>query len=492
MRGEARGSNPSPSWGRISRELSSPRMAPMSTWNQTRRRLGLVGLSLLFLGSWLGAKDLDLEPVAVLSDLEGDAARLASFFERHPFFRPNQAGEPELRPGTKLVHCGDLPDRGSGTLRLQRELLRLARTRPDDVILIAGNRDLNKVRLTSELSQPAMRRGPVEAREAWVAWLHESKLSHPEVEASRGAPETRVDRLRFLLAKTMGAPKAFELRRIELAQERAAGEPSDQEVLQSFLDEVGPGGTLRELLERSRLIARHGNTLFVHGSVTKANFGRVPGQSRVYFEVGAWEEALQAWYQAQLREWTEAEADYPGEGPRPGEGLVAYSRALPGESENPTSVVCSRGLGADGLPTLPEAEERRRWMNQGIHRVVLGHTPVGDVPLVLRSPEADFEVLRLDASRSRKVPGAATLTLEGEGLKVAHLDAFEGGENPRPWVTTLELYRPSRVGQKLLDGRLVIAEDQGRFLTYHLAPKFRVVYQTLEADELERIGFVLW
>mmetsp|Transcript_18266 Transcript_18266/g.55113 ORF Transcript_18266/g.55113 Transcript_18266/m.55113 type:complete len:168 (+) Transcript_18266:869-1372(+) len=125
----------------------------------------------------------------------------------------------------------------------------------------------------------------------------------------RTAEDTRAARLQYMLTETMGAPRAFELRRSELQITRGiAGRPwvdgdragggngvftvstgeaqhrsslavdsegrvdpplvSDDDVLDSFEESVlSPDGLLRKYLECAKLAVRLGSTLFVHGAV---------------------------------------------------------------------------------------------------------------------------------------------------------------------------------------------------------------------------------
>ena len=53
---------------------------------------------------------------------------------------------------THFVYGGDTVDKGPGDIRLVRALVNLKRRYPDRVHLLVGNRDLNKLRLPSELS----------------------------------------------------------------------------------------------------------------------------------------------------------------------------------------------------------------------------------------------------------------------------------------------------------------------------------------------------
>ena len=57
-----------------------------------------------------------------------------------------------LQPNTQFVYGGDTVDKGNGDIRLVRALVGLKKRYPDRVHLLVGNRDLNKLRLPSELS----------------------------------------------------------------------------------------------------------------------------------------------------------------------------------------------------------------------------------------------------------------------------------------------------------------------------------------------------
>ena len=85
-----------------------------------------------------------------------------------------------LADGVTFVFGGDAIDRGPHGRRIIRTLLAARRTYGERVILLAGNRDLNKLRLVRELDDvPAAARG---------------------------------DRLRWIFEHTMGAPRAFDHR----------------------------------------------------------------------------------------------------------------------------------------------------------------------------------------------------------------------------------------------------------------------------------------
>jgi hypothetical protein len=213
----------------------------------------------------------------------------------------------KLRDGCYFVYVGDSVDKGPGDIRLCRTLVSLKQRYPDRVVLLVGNRDLNKLRLTAELSQQDMERSIDEippphwdpkaptlrqhlervAAAASVATKSESDdtantTTSTTTTVSTGLEQfnTRVERLKYMLLHTLGCAETFEFRRQELALMRTDPLQSssnnnnsllgitDDEVLDSFLHEVEyPNGSLRQYLEHANVVAVIGNTLFAHGAV---------------------------------------------------------------------------------------------------------------------------------------------------------------------------------------------------------------------------------
>ena len=63
-----------------------------------------------------------------------------------------RGGELTLAPGATLVFGGDAIDRGPAGRRVVAALLAAKRHYDDRVVLLAGNRDINKLRLHRELA----------------------------------------------------------------------------------------------------------------------------------------------------------------------------------------------------------------------------------------------------------------------------------------------------------------------------------------------------
>ena len=413
--------------------------------------------------------------LAYLTDVEGSLAKLEGFMATCPLFERGSDGRRHLKEGAWFVHGGDVVDRFGADLRVVDELLRLKAECPDRVILVAGNRDINKIRLATELSGGAMVAGPPENVEDWLAW----RKAHD-------APDDRAWRLRWILERTMGAPDAFEARRGELAT--LMGRPpetvSDHDVVESYLNWIRPGGAFSRLLKASVLAARVGNTLFVHGSVQASNLGRLPDQKARVERVDAWVARLNRWYRFELARWRLHTTQTPVRGGIPGLPLVEYSRKLPGRGDHPFSVNYGRLLDGSGRVRLPDAETRRLLLAQGIARVVLGHTPSGQVPVLLRSPEDDFECIVADNSYGPGDGNPALVLLQGERLERSHAVGRVSAPGigqvvPVTWTVTIGEATP--LGKGLPDGSILVGRARGGLLAFRL-DGHRALYRLVKGD----------
>jgi len=326
--------------------------------------------------------------------------------------------------------CDKGPQEGvGGSVRVAKSLLTLRARYGERVTLILGNRDVNKLRLMSELDDPQhfgegvsierLRQLPgpywVPLKNRITPVAHLTKLVAKETgkaEMDVSDPEllqhnTKANRLRYILKETMGADGEFERRREELKaikhlRPTAQSEPSvsDDDVVASFVDSVRPpsghasaGGFMYEFIHQGQLAAIISNTLYVHGGITvqadgadKSVLGVVPG--RKYFEdIVTWVEQLNEWKQAQLDEYKKQPmgTSYADDSSytRGGDALMDY--ATP--ASRVPSVIMGRHLDAVSMPK-PLPRELVLLLNRnGIERVVVGHTPHGDCPTIVRMAE---------------------------------------------------------------------------------------------------------
>lgn len=386
--------------------------------------------------------------IVYLTDVEGRWDKLADALAGHAGV--SLRGDViDVAEGARLVFGGDAIDRGSSGRRVTRALLDAKVRHPDRVVLLAGNRDLNKLRLRVELRGKPSARAPEEVRQG-----------------------PRAELLRWLFANTMGAREAFAHRASELG---VSGPGADDAVVGSFLDDVGRDGLTTRYLAQCQLAARFGETLFVHGGVTPESLGHVPGRAAREEHVDAWLLALNRWYAEQLDAYASAR-DLESDAYEP---LIAYQAPIPGTRLHQASVVYGRLADAHNNPLLPAPEVRAALRRAGVSRLVVGHTPTGDVPVVLRAAGEPFELVCADNSYGRLERGPRVV-VRGEELTVEGSARLDGGDEARP-RTTLSLAEPAGplglrdrgtghlVGGRLADDQVYLYRAAGGFVVEQLA-----------------------
>ena len=310
----------------------------------------------------------------------------------------------------RLVYGGDACDKGCDDLAVAAVLLRMrARYGADRVGFILGNRDVNKLRLPSEAACPA--------RAEFPHWM-----PPPLVPYERWCAEEGVDKpdaaakVQWVLRHTMGAPRAFGFRADELTRQQqhaqgsggdaaAAAAASDAEVAEDFVAGVlAEDGVLRRYIEAADLARREGDTLYVHGGLTKENVGFVPARDVCVASLVAlgdgegvpgtrhaslddWVAGLRGFKDGCLEEWvrdpyfTEAEAKGAA-ATRAGDALITYgySRLMRRHTVMTVSFL-NRGRPS---PDILCDDVLAYLRAGGITRVVAGHQPYGDSPGVIR------------------------------------------------------------------------------------------------------------
>lgn len=334
-------------------------------------------------------------PTAYTTDLEGRWEKLVQFCDANPLVTLDEAGL-RVAPHALFVFGGDAIDRGPHGRRMVDTLLAAKRAQPDQVVLLAGNRDINKLRLLRELNGHPPARTPADLRGA-----------------GRGAL------LAFIFSHTMGARDALGHRRTELG-----GIASDDEVADSFLEDLGERGALSAYLEACQLAHQEGETLFVHGAVTQENLGVVPGIAERAPSVAAWIERLNGFYRASMHAFVTRRMH---QGQPAWSELVDYQAPLPGTRFNQASVVYGRPTNAANAPALPPLETTRALLRDGVRRVVVGHTPTGDCPTLLRDDDGSFELVMADNSYGR-IEGGAKVLIGSDELRVEGETELDSGE----------------------------------------------------------------
>ena len=354
---------------------------------------------------------------------------------------------------TQLVFGGDTWDKGGGDLYVMRQLLHFKKRYPDRVTLIAGNRDLNKLRILQEIGMF----GAQVPHHKGVNFLRGTGIVG-DPDHSEKIPTNAVDRLKWMFSRTMGSPDAFELRRYELQQEQELLNKNtkvtitDDQVVESYQQSCHPDGELGQFLEQAQLCHRQGPILFVHGGLPLTT--NLPLESKeknmniwedlffampwlkdtkkkpVPVSLDEWFDELNAFMKSMVQQWkqciqelqdndgTKVENPIWSEqggynyGP-PYSQLIQYGMGmLPDKSKNPT-VVYSGFWSNQGMPHTHQilgSEDNQLshviqqfFEKSGLQLLVVGHQPQGDMPSVIRvdtSTKSPAWILCCDTSYS--------------------------------------------------------------------------------------------
>ncbi|POM68904.1 Hypothetical protein PHPALM_14871 [Phytophthora palmivora] len=465
--------------------------------------------------------------VALLTDIEGNWQYVRNVVRQSSCLQlaHSEQGETlELLDDCQLVFGGDAGDKGDDTIKCYEQLVNLKKRHPDRVVLLVGNRDVNKMRLTSELHNSEMNLHNM-AKEILEGpmWVPEDKrMTLKKFLASQGdnedgedvleAANTKVNRLKWMLEHTMGAQGDFERRRAELKLRREGEdkEVTDEDVVKSYLDSVKEGGVLREYLLHGSLAFVTHQTLFVHGGIINGDkdaslsaLGRVPDEPSTRFDsVAEWVGKLNTWYRSQVQEWIEHPTWNEDHSSRGGNELLKY--VLP---DYTGSVVMGRHLVPSGMPTPVPDEIASLLSESGIRRVIIGHTPHGNCPTVVKQTQqrtcatdasgtVPFEdVIMCDTSYSdarasdNRGSAASEVVVERSGRVLVN-GVLEDGRRIQydpdedPWV-----------GRWLQDDTMVKAHltddeacEEASYLVFRVEKGFSYTYHYRTVTQLREIG----
>ena len=259
-------------------------------------------------------------------------------------------------------------------------------------------------------------------------------LSEAEIETCKSRLISDYEKLTYILKHTMGADGELERRREEIAllnNYSPASKVTNDDVAESFKKSVERGGFMFEYIQKGELATIENKTLFVHGGIVMNGskdqdiIGMVPGPGRqikttdwlaplypcvkqsigiakhIGGDVDTWVEQLNEWKNEQVKAWidkrTGEEGNLTETGSRGGDDLMDY--ALP---THKASVVTARHLAVNGMPQpLSSVTVARIRRGDKIRRLIVGHTPHGCAPTVVKqSNESSFPLFRPSRTRS--------------------------------------------------------------------------------------------
>lgn len=400
--------------------------------------------------------------VGVLGDVEGQYSRLDSFLQNSGIFTSGANGY-ELVDGAKFVFLGDSVDRGPNGRKIWSTLLELKEKYPDRVFLILGNRDINKLRISSDLNDAHLMKREKAFKKFLAEQAGETFVSFPQVSLAT--------RLRFFFS-SIAAPQAFEFRRQELQSETSRAW-SDDEVVQSIIDDLKPDGLQGRYLLAAQLayFDQETGTLFAHGSINENTYGFIPGAG-VERDPSKWVSKLNAWAKSQIEAGLRGKF---GSANRASE-LINYQR-YDGNGEGPGSIVTARYTGPYGLPRVPAIEFIDELKSKGVVRIAVGHTPYGEIPILLK--ENGFEVVFADTSYNMTGVSSAVV-IKKEGVEIV-------SQLPNVGAVIASSAKEPAVGRKLWSGEIIAGETlSGSLVAFEVGPKFVSLYRKIDNREFQQ------
>lgn len=352
--------------------------------------------------------------IAFTTDIEGDWEHFQRYIRGSEVLY-YQESTLRVRNDCLFVFGGDAFDRGMGDLRVGTALVDLKRSQPESVVLLMGNRDINKMRFTSELNTMIK---PEQAFSAW--WDPKAPQLHEWLRTS-GLEDSVLHRLQWALTCTLGCPNTFEFRRQELMLLLRTQHVDDATVLKSFQDSA-TDGIYSQYLESAQVAHVQGNTLFVHGAADKRGLQFIPSmetrfcpnksvEGRHVEDLHGWVEEINAFAQQCILDWKRRphwETGGDGVTRRGGDALMAYQNkpAILNKTVAVHSYVDGLNIAAPG--SLREGFEQRSdpydkevqtYLAQyGVRRVVVGHTPSGEAPASFVDPSSGFQLISADTN----------------------------------------------------------------------------------------------
>jgi hypothetical protein len=392
--------------------------------------------------------------VIVCGDIESRETQLTSLLANSGAFVKNASGNWDILSGKTFVFSGDVLDRGLGGREVLRILTDLKKRFPTQVFLGFGNREASKFLIAPRVSDAAMKTVP----KGFDEFADRNMLDLEQ------AKKSRISRLFFVLEGLYATP-VFKEHEIEL--QRTGKSATADDVMASLLNDFTPKGLWGEYIQLTGLahIDEATSTLFVHGAVNESNFGRVPGRSGdPILSVRDWVRELNQWGRSQVQLGLFQPEKVPQE-------LIDYVFGSNGNGKKGASIVTDRYFDGDGKPAAPPEAFLKMLLAQGIKRIVVGHTPTGEIPLLIKAH--GIEIVMVDQSANSSLESAPVKISESGVHMVSNL----------PGVGIVEVDTTSKtidpaIGAKLPSGELVAGSlKNGDLVLFWKNEKFEPQYR---------------
>jgi hypothetical protein len=376
------------------RRRSRSRSRPRSKKRRSRRKFGLI-------------KENNYK-IEAMADSEGCWNKVLSFMEKSEIFTIN--GEKitstnfpapdynkrnvftglKMRDNCKFVSLGDTIDNGPNNFAVLRLLRYLKSKYRDRVVLILGNRDINKLRLKYELVNNYVR--PGFENDLFIKEENQRTELFNKIKFAKNTST----KLRDLLINTFGIRDNLENIKTEIKSK------DDMDVVRAYKKMLSENGDLTYLLKNGQLIYydKPTKSIYVHGSVNCTNFLLDPASNTKYSSVTEWVNGLNKWSKKYIN------LAYNGGSEDDIEPLIKYQEGRaksdtrgPYGSDVKESVIYSRPWDTSASVGIAStiANVCAKLVSKSIQFIVIGHSPVGQFPVIIKG-EGDIATIACDTT----------------------------------------------------------------------------------------------
>jgi len=385
--------------------------------NITTIGLAATGLAAAGLAAWGIKKHYDNKNyfIEVMPDVEGCWNKVLDFMTKsriftvnghtitYDNFKPENYRQINMKSNCKFVCLGDMIDNGPNNFAVLALLRYLKETYGKNVILILGNRDINKLRLKFELETIR----PKYIGNTELVNLYKQLVNLYKILGSQNDQlNIKVEILKYLLTNTFGIRDNFNFMKTEL------NTINDLDVLKGYKDLVSNYNDLMYILKNGQLIYYDEPTksIFVHGSINCVNFLKNHNGTITYKTVDEWVKNLNKWARDIIINPTQTNI----------EELILYQEPDHNPhkkviTENQYSVVGARPWDYDKTEINDKGfyktigvvsqiiECSQKVNNLGINNILVGHSPIGQLPIIIKDENTNIITVACDTTYASRI-----------------------------------------------------------------------------------------
>lgn len=298
----------------------------------------------------------------------------------------------DLGINCEIVFGGNITGKGSGDIRIMREILSLKERYPSRVHIILGSLEISRMRIPFELTDAML-------YEKTVTFYSPEEEDSSENFQLNSTNLSISDRTLWILGKTMKCPESFENRRHELS-ELGYKHAGSNHVAQSYVDLSSEDGLQSVYLSKGSFATIVADTLFLHNVFALRYIGYIPSyrmkEASKRLTLREWVHEMNKYTATQIDDFMQNTKMFTTVTPtdcwikvggyghdQPGSNLVNFFYQCDLDDEKDSPIGYHRHIGSE-QHTLPLDESVCAWLRDGqITQVIAGNQHSGDCPKIM-------------------------------------------------------------------------------------------------------------